>query len=228
MDQELLKRIIVALYKRLCAGSLLIIVPELPWGQEPLVRLTQCLAAFGWQTDMVLAPGCPAFQPASGRIIEKTEALDWSGYQKIWVPAMPLNVLSRLRTLSPGNREEAMILEALMSGIPVGSPDQSWLPPQIRNRTGGSADLNHQTQELSGILTAWGMCWVPEEASGSWVLGAGTSQGYSVWTESVLHGSGVRLLGPEVQTLKIQKGTVVTAAARDELSRRGIRLIGDR
>lgn len=227
LDQELLNRIIVALYKRLFAGSLLVIIPELPWGMESFVHLTECLAAFGWKTDIV-ATESQVSKPFSGRLIQGSDPFDWTDYQKIWVPAIPLNVLSRLKALNPHSREETMILEALMAGIPVGSPQKSWMPPQIRSMAGGSDELNLQVADLCGTLASWGMNWVPDVESGSWVMGNAVSHRDSVWSESVLPGSGVRLLGPDVQTLRIQKGTVITAVARDELSRRRIRLIGDR
>jgi len=125
-----------------------------------------------------------------------------------------------------------MILEALAAGMPVGAPYGSWLPPKLRERpeteTGAAALLNRQLAELCGTLDSWGLNWVPEEESGSWIMGGATTAREIVWQETVLHGAAIRQLHDEIQVLRIQKGTVVTAAARDELSRRRIRLIGDR
>lgn len=231
MDQRLLKRIIVALYKRLCSGKLLVIVPELPWGNNTLEQLLKCLENLGWQTDVSAIPGVTVPRTASGRILASCDQVDLSAYQRIWIPAIPLNVLSRLKALAPSNRQEAMILEAMMAGIPTGAAERSWLPPERRSHkdlTVKASELNTQVEAFAGTLGSWGLDWVKEEESGCWVLGSEKAVREGTWKESVLHGSAVRMLPPEIRILRVQRGTVVTAAARDELARREIRLVGDR
>lgn len=231
MEQELVKRIIVALYKRLCAGRLLVIVPALPWGTRSLEKLLQCLAHFGWQADISAAPGVQISKALSAKLLAQESPVDLSRYQRIWVPALPLDVMGRLKNMEPGNRQETMILEALLGNIPLGIAEGSWIPPEIRESldTGGlGSNLQRGITEITEVLGSWGIHWVPEEDSGSWILGAQTQIHETNWQESVLHGSAVRMLGPGIRTLRVHKGTVVTAAARDELARLQIRLVGDR